>query len=506
METTSGTPPETAREAARRRSRRTTVAVTSLSAAVMTLDATVVNVALAEIGGEFAAPLAHLQWVVNGYTLAFAALLLTAGSLSDRFGRRGAFAAGMAVFTLASLACALAPGSGWLVAARIVQGAGAAFVFGTGPALIAGAHAGLPASARRAAMGVFAAGGAAAAVLGPLVGGVLVEFAGWRSLFLVNLPVGALAIVCVLLWTLPQPRAGTGRTDAAGAVLAVGLLFALNYGLLTGSGQGWDRPDTVAALASLPVLLTAFLLVERARGREAMLDLSLFRIPTFVGAVGLSFAARVTGFGMFPFLILWLTGVVGLGPLQVGLVLLLVPAGIVLLAPLGGVAARLLPVRALMALGMALIGTGLAWAALALDPGQGWGAVAPGLVLVGVGAGVITPHMMDLAVSVVPPERAGMASGTANTFFPLGTAVGVAVFGALVSAVVGARVDEPGRVAAGDFGGLSGAAAAAAREAYVDGLALVLLAASATAFACALSSLWLIRARDAHGGGAAGPR
>ncbi|WP_306370301.1 MFS transporter [Nocardiopsis sp. CC223A] len=480
--------------------------MTSLSAAVMTLDATVLNVALPGIGDEFAAPLGHLQWVVNGYTLAFAALLLTAGSLSDRLGRRGAFAAGMAVFTLASLACALAPGSGWLVAARIVQGAGAAFVFGTGPALIAGAHTGLPESARRTAMGIFAAGGAAAAALGPLVGGVLVEFAGWRSLFLVNLPVGALAVACVLLWTLPQPRSTGGRVDAAGAVLAVALLFALNYGLLTGSGQGWERPDAVAALVACPVLLAVFLLVERSRGDGAMLDLSLFRIPTFVGAIGLSFAARVTSFGMFPFLILWLTGVVGLGALQVGLVLLLMPAGIFLLAPLGGLIARSVPVRVIMAAGMALIGAGLVWAALALDQQQGWAAIAPGLLLVGVGAGLITPHMMDLAVSVVPPERAGMASGTANTFFPLGTAVGVAVFGAVVSAVVGARVAEPGRATAGDFTGLAGAAAETARAAYADGLALVLLVAAATAFACALSSLVLIRARDVHGNGAGGPR
>lgn len=490
------------------RGRRVTVAVVGLSAAVMTLDTTVVNVALGAIGAEFEATLSGLQWVVNGYTLAFAALLLSAGSLSDRLGRRGVFVLGMAVFTLASLACALAPSEGVLVAARIVQGAGASLVMGTGLALIAGAYEGEDPKRRQTAIGVFTAMGAAAAALGPLVGGALVDGAGWRFIFVVNIPFGLLIVGATLGVVRPQPRVATSRLDLAGATLAALALFSLNYGLLTGANDGWGRVDVVATLVAAPVLLAAFLLVESRRGRAAMLDLSLFRIPTFSGAIVLSFAARVTSFGLFPFVILWLTGVLGHTPLEVGLILLVLSVAMLVVAPSSGQLARFAPVQALTCLGMVVIGAGLVWGAASLDPASGWTAILPCLVLVGVGAGIVMPHMMGLAVGVVPADRAGMASGASNAFFPLGTAVGVAVYGAVMTAAVAARVadgDVARAVAAGRVDELaatlpagSGAVVAAAREAFVAGLSQVFVIAGLAAVLSGVATLFLVRARDAH--------
>lgn len=488
------------------RGRGVTVFVTALSAAVMTLDATVVNVALADIGTDLQTSLTDLQWVVNGYTLAFAALLLTAGSLSDRLGRRGAFMIGMSVFVVASLACALAPNATVLVGARILQGAGAAFVMGTGLALIAGAYEGEDPVKRQTAVGIFSAGGAAAAALGPLVGGALVDGFGWRSIFLINVPLGIAVVVVTLAMVRPQARLAGTKVDLTGAALAIAMLFALNYGLLTGAAAGWGRADVLTALIVAPLLLVVFLLVERRQGHDAMLDLSLFRIPTFSAAIVLSFAARLTSFGLFPFLILWLAGLLGHTPLQVGLILMVLSVVMVIVAPFSGALVKVAPLRVLNAAGMAVIGAGLWWAALAVGPDERWTAILPGLILIGVGAGIVMPHMMGLAIGVVPAERAGMASGMSNTFFPLGTAVGVAVYGAVMSARIGAAVPDPqlaSAAAAGRFDVVAQSAGpdvvAAAARAFTEGLSQVLLIAAVASIISAITALLLIRDRDMRG-------
>lgn len=425
-----------------RRGQIATTIVAGLSAMMMTLDATVVNIALEAIGTEFSATLSQLQWVVNGYTLAFAALLLSAGSLSDRLGRRGTFLIGMVVFTISSAVCSFAPSAEWLIAARIVQGLGGALVMGTGLALIAGAYEGDGPKKRQTAIGVFTGLGAAAAALGPLVGGALVDTGGWRLIFLINIPIGILIIIGALTLVKRQPLTAGGRLDLAGAALAVLVLFSLNYGLLTGSSESWQRGDVIATLVAAGVLLVVFLILEAKLGAHAMLDLSLFRIPTFSGAIILSFAARLTSFGLFPFLILWLTGVLGHTPLEVGLILLVLSAAMLVVAPFSGMFTRWVPVRVLCFLGMAVIGAGLIWASALIDPESGWTAILPGLILIGIGSGIVMPHMMGLAVAVAPAERAGMASGMSNSFFPIGTALGVAVYGAIMTATIGARITE----------------------------------------------------------------
>lgn len=481
------------------------VLAVGLSAALMTLDTTVVNVALPQIGAEFNAALSGLQWVVNGYTLAFAALLLSAGSLSDRLGRRGVFVTGMSVFTLASLGCVLAPGEVFLIACRTLEGVGASLVMGTGLALIAGAFEGQDPGRRQGAFGMITAMGAAAAALGPLIGGGLIELAGWRSIFLINLPLGIAIIATMLIGVRPQPTIPGSRLDLAGAALAVGMLFALNYGLLAGASQTWRRGDVRCALLGVPVLLAGLLILEHRRGPAAMLDLSLFRIPTFTGAVVLSFAARVASFGLYPIVILWLTGLLNCTPIQIGLILLILSAGMLLIAPFSGVLTRMVPVRVLTLTGMVLIGGGLIWSAVWIDVHSGWAAFLPAVILMGLGSGIVTPHLMGLAVGVVPTDRAGMASGASNAFFPLGTAVGVAVYGAVMSAVVAARIPDPEAaraVAAGRVRQLTASGSldeALARAAFTTGLVQVLFIAGTAAVLSGLASLLLVRAKDLPG-------
>lgn len=492
----------------RRRGQIATTVVAGLSAMMMTLDATVVNVAIEAIGTEFSAKLSQLQWVINGYTLAFAALLLSAGSLSDRLGRRGTFLIGMIVFTLASAVCSFAPAAGLLVAARIVQGLGGALVMGTGLALIAGAYEGEDPKRRQTAIGLFTGLGAAAAALGPLIGGALIESGGWRLIFLINLPVGVLIIIGTLLFVRKQPRTDGARLDLSGAALAVLVLFALNYGLLTGSSESWERADVLASLVGATVLMIVFLVLEARLGNNAMLDLSLFRIPTFSGAIILSFAARLASFGLFPFLILWLTGILGHTPFQVGLILLAMSVGMLLVAPFSGYFSRFLPIRVLCFLGMTIVGAGLIWASVLITPTSDWTAILPGLILIGVGSGIVMPHMMGLAVGVVPADRAGMASGMSNSFFPIGTALGVACYGAIMNATIDAQITEPDAAAAVAAGRIDELAAslpagaeqfiAQAREAFVAGLSTTLLVAGIASIVSALAALALIRAKDIH--------
>ncbi len=329
---------------------------------------------------------------------------------------------------------------------------------------------------------------------------------GWRLIFVVNIPVGIAIVIGTLLLVRPQPRNGGGRLDLAGATLAVLVLFALNYGLLTGSSEGWERTDVILALVGAGTLLVAFLVLETRLGTNAMLDLSLFRIPTFSGAIVLSFAARLSSFGLFPFLILWLTGILGHTPLQVGVILLVLSVAMLVVAPFSGVVGRFLPIRVICFLGMAIVGAGLIWASVLIDPEAGWTAILPGLVLIGIGSGLVMPHMMGLAVGVVPADRAGMASGMSNSFFPIGTAIGVAVYGAVMSAAIGARIPDPEvarAVAAGRIDELAAAMPseqllAQARGAFVAGLSTTLLIAGVASLVSAVAALALIRATDIH--------
>lgn len=411
-----------------------TAAVT-LAAIVMGMDMTIVQLGLKEIGEEFTAGLESLQWVVNGYTLSFASLVLAAGALGDKIGRLRIFRAGVVIFFISSLACAVAPTVGVLVAGRIAQGVGAALMFGTALALVAGAYAG-DEKGRQRGIVTFSTVSAAFGALGPLIGGLLIGGVGWRAIFYLNIPFSLIVFYLTVAKMDPQKPAGQTRPDYPAAALATVALFSLNYALTDYIHHSGVTALGVAAIAVFAVFLVAFIVWEKRVGDEAMLDLTLFRIPVFSGAVLMSFIGRVATFGVMPFLVIWLQGYEGLSPTGSGAAMLFLSFTLVLTAGVSMNLLRFFSTRALNAGGMA--GIGLGWVLTGLLIGHGsWPVIIPGLIVVGAGAGLLTPHMMDLAVSSVPPERSGMASGTANTFFPLGTAAGFAVFGAYLSGRMG---------------------------------------------------------------------
>ncbi|MFD3540094.1 MFS transporter [Streptomyces sp. NPDC058662] len=414
----------------RRRTPRWTFALVSAGGVLMTLDVTVVNVALSDISRDLDAGLGRVQWTVSAYSLAFGALLLTAGALSDRIGRRTVFAAGAALFTLASAACGLAPDAGTLIAARAAQGLGGAMVFAPTLALLAAAYEG---ARRQAAIASFAAIASAAGALGPLVGGLFVQTLGWRWIFLINVPIGVL-VVAGALTRLPESAAPGGarrRLDPLGAVLGVGALLALHYPLVTGPEAGWTAPRVMGS-AVLGVALALALVASQRRG-GGLIDLTLLRVRAFSGAAVLGFLARMSSLGVLAFTTLWLQSTHGYTALETGLRLLPLTGSLLVAGLFVARLQRNFSPDVLVAGGFALQGLGLL-ALAAAGAGAGAGATATGLVLLGVGGAVIFPPLMGVAVGAVPAERAGMASGLTNACYPLGTATGVAVFGALFSA------------------------------------------------------------------------
>ncbi|WP_228457244.1 MFS transporter [Serratia symbiotica] len=478
-----------------------------MSAAIMTLDITVVNIALPKISKDLLTNLAQLQWVMNGYTLSFAALLLLAGAISDRMGRRPIFLCGNGVFVLASLGCAMAPSINALIIARVLQGAGGAMVLGTALALIASACEGEPPQVRTSAVGLFAAGGAVSAATGPLIGGMLIQGASWPWLFAINTPVGLLIIFFTLRYVdekpLPAPRY---PLDVAGAVFVTLSLFSLNYAALNFSSD--SAPYVCHALLIGLISAVLFLWIEGHRGDRALLHLRLFRIPTFLGAILLSFAGRIFSFGLLPFITLWLNGLLHYSVWHTGLILLSQSLAMVIAAGLSGPLSRLIPVRVLLAIGMFIVAIGLTMSSH-VQINSDWLVILPLLLMQGVGADLTMPHLMDLAVSVVPAHQAGAASGTANTFFPLGTAVGIALFGLLLSHVIQQALPLS-RLSASDISEPASALQAIsnarfnvltavpglqlqAQQAWVDALNLLFRVAAVTSVIAGLAALWLIR-------------
>ncbi|MFF9340539.1 MULTISPECIES: MFS transporter [unclassified Streptomyces] len=413
----------------RRHSPRWTFALVSAGGVMMTLDVTVVNVALSDIARDLESGLGRVQWTVSAYSLAFGALLLTAGALSDRLGRRAVFTAGMGLFTLASAACGLAPDAGTLIAARAAQGLGGAMVFAPTLALVAAAYEG---ARRQAAIASYALVASAAGALGPIVGGVFVEALNWRWIFLVNVPIGVLVVAGALTRMPGSAAAGdTGRrVDALGAVLAVGFLLALHYPLVTGPEAGWTAPEVLGSAAACAVLAAALVAVQRRGG--GLVDIALLRIRALWGAALLGFLARLSSLGMLAFLTLWLQTAHAYSPLRTGLLLLPLTGSLLVAGMFVNRLQKAYAAHALVAWGFAAQGLGLLSLAAA-GTGAGQVPMVTGLVLLGVGGAVIFPPLMGVAVGTVPPERAGTASGLTNACYPLGTATGVAVFGAVFS-------------------------------------------------------------------------
>jgi MFS transporter, DHA2 family, methylenomycin A resistance protein len=393
---------------------------------VVTLDAVIVNVALPDIRRELAGGMSGLQWVADGYTLMFAALLLSAGSLSDRVGARRAFGTGMVVFVLASAACGLAPTLPALVAARLVQGSAAAALMPASMALVSQAY---PDPARRArALGLWAMGGAAASTAGPLLGGVLTEVS-WRLIFFVNVPAGAAALL-LLARAARSPRHSV-PFDWAGQVAAVTAMGGLTYGAIEAGAAGITAPRVLSAFAVAAVALAVFGLLQ-ARGRHPMLPLSLFRSRTVSAAVVIGFAFMVGYYGL-PFVMsLYLQQLRGLSALGTGVIF--VPMMVVggALNPFTARLAERFGARALIVCGLLSMTVGLV--VIGLLPATVPVVLLSALmILVGLAGPLVMPPVMALLLHAVPARRAGVASGVFNTSRQVGGALAIAVFGALLA-------------------------------------------------------------------------
>lgn len=491
---------------------RWTLALVCTAIFMLLLDVTIVSVALGDIQRDFHAHFSDLQWVIDAYTLPLAGALLTAATISDRIGRRRVFLTGLAVFTIGSLACAVAWSPLALDATRALQGIGGALLFGTALPLVGAAF---PEPRRRAgAIGVFGATIAAATAVGPLVGGALVAGPGWRWIFLVNVPVGAVALLAGLR-RLQESRAERARrADWPGTALLTAGLFAVLYALVRGNVDGWTSASIVGCFVAGGVLLAGFL-VREATAREPMLDLSLFRSRTFTGVVVAALAMSAGLVGATPYLALYVQNTLGYSAFQSGLRFLPLTVTAFAAAPIAARLGRRLSVRALVAGSLAITGVGFLLTAR-LDASSHWTALVVGFVLAGVGMGASSAATSQASVSAVEPARAGMATGAVNTMRQVGVAAGVAVLGALFqhrateaaltqlhgsgvpSRQADALADAVGggagaRVAASVPAQLHDAVAAAARAASASGVNMILLVGGLVTLAAAVVALVLIR-------------
>ncbi len=406
---------------------RLTVAVASLGFFLITLDILIVNLALPDMSRDLGAGTQALQWVIDGYTLPFAALLLFAGNLSDRIGAKVAFGWGIALFAVASAACGLAPSMGLLIAARFGQGASAAVMLPASMALIRDAF---PDSAERArALGIWAVGGAVAGGIGPLVGGALATV-DWRLVFAINVPVCAVVIVLFRVIT-PSPRR-PAPFDWAGQAASLTTIAALVWGLIEGGAIGFTALPVVAALAAAAVALAAFITIQR-RVAHPMLPLPLLRPSGMRIALGVGLAFMIGWFGTVFLVSLYLQQQLHLTPFLAGLAFLPSAALSVLGNVFSGrISNRFGPrVPIFGGLGAMAVGLFLLATATRLDSAV---LVAVLVLLIGTGGSVAMPAATAVVLDNAPPAQAGTASAVFNTFRQVGGAVAIAVFGALVAA------------------------------------------------------------------------
>ncbi len=490
-----------------------TLVAVCLATFMLLLDVTIVNVALPSIERDLHAGFTDLQWVVDAYALTLAAALLTAGSVADLVGRRLVFVAGVGLFTAASLLCGLATSPLFLNLARGLQGIGGALMFACALALLASAYQGRD---RGTAFGIWGATTGAAVAVGPLAGGVLTQGIGWEAIFFVNVPIG-LGVIALTLRTVRESRSPQrGRIDVPGLVTFSASLFLVIFALIRGNDEGWGSTQITAMLIGAGVLMLAFLAIER-QSAHPMLELSLFRKPSFVGASLAAFVLSAAMFSMFLYLTLYIQNQLGYSALESGLRFLPTTLLSFLVAPVAGKLAERLGIRWFIGGGLLLVGAGLLTMS-GLSVSDDWTALLPGMVLTGIGIGMVNPPLATAAVGVVEPQRAGMASGINSTFRQVGIATGIAAWGAIFQHVVNSKAGAfaqqvGGQMPSGRQGSFSDfisfglyrqigpRADGPGREAFLGGLDQILVVAGIVALVGAALCVVLIRPGDfvAHG-------
>ncbi|MFD8580556.1 MFS transporter [Streptomyces virginiae] len=422
------------------RQRTIVLAICCMSLLIVSLDNTVLNVALPSMRRELDASVAGLQWTIDAYTLVLASLLMLMGSTADRIGRRKVFVAGLLAFGLGSLLCSLAPSLGWLIVFRMVQAVGGAMLNPVAMSIITNTF--TDPAERARAIGVWGAVGGVSMAAGPLIGGVLVDSVGWRSIFLINLPIGLAALVLTLRH-IPESRAARPRRpDPLGQVLVIALLGSLTYGIIEAPAAGWRSPlimgCAVVALASFVGLL-----VHEPRCAEPLIDLRFFRSAPFSGSTIIAISA-FAGLAGFLFLnTLYLQEVRGLSALHAGLYLLPMAGLTVLFAPLAG---RLVGSRGpricLLIAGVAMAASGLLFALFEAETSNPL--LFTGYMLFGLGFGMVNAPITNTAVSGMPRSQAGVAAAIASTSRQTGGTLGVAVIGSVLAAGLAGGQDFSG--------------------------------------------------------------
>jgi EmrB/QacA subfamily drug resistance transporter len=478
---------------------------------MLLLDITVVNVALPNIDKELNTSFTDLQWVVDAYALTLAATMLNAGSVGDLLGRKRVFLVSIALFTIASAFCGAATSPLWLIVARGAQGIGGAGMFAVSLAILSQEFHGRE---RGTAFGIWGATVGMAVAIGPLVGGALTTYVGWRWIFFVNVPIG-IACVGAGIRQLHETRDEThGGFDVPGLVTLTAGLFALIVGLFRGNDWGWSSGRIVGLFVAAAVLLGAFTLLE-LRQAAPMFDIRLFEVPTFTGAQITAFAIASGMFSQFLFIPLYIENVLGYSAVATGVRFLPLSLISFVVAPIAGRLSARMPVRLLLGGGLAITGVALLLMS-GIKADSAWTTLLAGFILGGVGIGLVNAPLASTAVSVVEPRRAGMASGINNTFRQVGIATGIAALGAIFQSRITSRVSASGQVPSGQVHRFaqaisSGAtqqalqsvpkharsrAATLAHAAFISGLNEILFVAAFVLFAAAVLAFALVRRQD----------
>ena len=491
-----------------------TLIVVCAATFMLLLDITIVIVAIPEIQSGLHASFSDLQWVIDAYALTLASLLLTAGSLADRFGHRRVFVVGLSVFTLGSLLCGVAQSPLMLTLSRSFQGIGGAILFATSLALLAQSFRGKD---RGVAFGVWGAITGIAVAAGPILGGVITSELSWRYIFFVNLPVGAIAIVLTEWKVEESVLSQTSRPDWPGFAILTATLVSLVYGLIRESETSWGNTGVIVCLVGAAVLTTVFFTMQ-LRAPSPMFDLSLLRVPTFSGGLIAAFCMNGSLFAMLLYLVLYLQDDLGYSALATGARLVVLSGGTLVAATVSGRLSSHVPVRWLIGPGLALVALGLLFMS-GVSATSSWTHLVAGFIIAGVGAGMVNPPLASTAVGVVTPDRSGMASGVNTTFRQIGIAVGIALYGTIFTASLRNELDHtlkalPGlnvsvahaitEIKQGKVGQLVRAAPPRLRGQLIDALHTsftgslndLLVASAALALVGALCSLVLLRPKD----------
>ena len=436
--------------------------LTSVASLMVSLDSLVVSTALSTIRLDLGASIGELEWMVNAYNLSFAVLLMTGAVLGDRFGRRRMFVAGLGLFVAASAACALSGSARWLIAARAVQGGGAALVMPLAMTMLSAAF---PPERRGRALGIFSSVTGLAVLSGPVVGGAIAQGLAWQWIFWLNVPIGLL-IIPFVLGRIQQSYGPLTALDIPGLSLVTGAALGIAWGLVRGNSAGWSSLEVIATLAA-GIMLTAAFVVWELRSRGPMLPMRFFRSRAFSSGNAAGFLLFGSLYGSFFFLAQFLQTAQGYGPLGAGLRLLPSTATLFVVAPIAGALVQRLGERLLVAGGLFLQAAGKTWIALIAEPGVAYTNLVAPLILGGMGVSMAMPAAQNAVVSAVAMNDIGKASGAFNMLRFLGGVFGVAILAAV-------------------FAGAGGYASA---QAFSDGFSPAILGDAALALAGVIAGL-----------------